>query len=159
MKIQDRIIGCTCAYFGKKPEDIMVRRRSVPIVYPRQVATYLLHERTFLSLNDITLKLGQRTTGTMYHGYMRIKNLMQCGDKVVLKDVKTINSMIDGCKPFPMYKTVEIRGEIVEIEYEQFGENITIRNIKCDNILALMNKLAGGNTKLTDKLVKKILKA
>ncbi len=70
----EHIQRCVCDYFGIKVSDLRAKRRSKSVVFPRQVAMYLVRELTVKSLPEIGDFFGGRGHATVIHAINKIKN-------------------------------------------------------------------------------------
>ncbi len=73
----DEIKEIVADYFGLKIADLESKRRSRPVVVPRQIAMYLIREMTESSLAQIGNEFGGRDHTTALHAYDKISNLLQ----------------------------------------------------------------------------------
>ena len=73
----DEIKEVVADYFGLKIDDLESKRRSRPVVVPRQIAMYLIREMTECSLAQIGNEFGGRDHTTALHAYDKISNLLQ----------------------------------------------------------------------------------
>jgi len=70
----EHIQRCVCDYFGIKVSDLRAKRRSKSVVFPRQIAMYLIRELTVKSLPEIGDFFGGRGHATVIHAINKIKN-------------------------------------------------------------------------------------
>ena len=75
------IVKTVCAYYTVKPNAIRGKGRAQKVVFPRQVAMYLLKKFTKLSLQEIGSALGGRDHSTVLHSLSKI-------ERMVLEDVR-----------------------------------------------------------------------
>ena len=150
--IADRPVQCICAYFGIPPERLLGRGRTRTIVFPRQIASYILHKHTSLRWCDIAIILGYGTHAGPYAAWRLIDGAESVGDPTVVQAIRAIGSMIESVSSVPQYKTVEVAGSFVEVKYEQDCDCITILDFKCDTIMSLLANVGEG--KIVDKLIK-----
>ncbi len=61
-----------CRYYNAKPELVRGKQRDRDIVWPRQVAMYLMREETTASLLQIGAALGGRDHTTIMHGWEKV---------------------------------------------------------------------------------------
>ena len=79
-KIKDREINAfnikksVAEFFGLKVSDLEGSKRTREIVYPRQVAIYLIRKHTNLSLPQIGKEFGDRDHTTIMHSCEKIEN-------------------------------------------------------------------------------------
>ena len=73
---EEGIIQTVCTYYRIKPQAIRGKGRAQNLVFPRQVAMYLLKKHTSLSLKDIGVAFGGRDHSTVLHGIAKIENLL-----------------------------------------------------------------------------------
>ena len=78
-----------CNYFNISTDEILSRRRTKNIAFPRQVSMYLSREMTDNSTPSIGDFFGGRDHSTVIHGYERIKELVE-SDMAVKEDVGNI---------------------------------------------------------------------
>lgn len=64
-----------CHYFNISQEDILSKKRTKTIVYPRQVTMYLSRELTGLSFQKIGKALGGKDHSTVMHAHEKIQKL------------------------------------------------------------------------------------
>lgn len=79
---RDFIMEIVSKYFGVSKEVIKSKSRKREIVYPRQVATYLIHVTTTLSWADISTFLGGKEHSNAIYSCEVIKNLMDTDEKI-----------------------------------------------------------------------------
>lgn len=77
-------------HFGLKVEDLIAKKRTKALAYPRQIAMYLSRELTDFSLPKIGQEFGGRDHTTVIHAYEKIKKEMEENPSVL----KTINQLI-----------------------------------------------------------------
>ena len=73
----DDVLNAVARYFEVKLGDLRGRSRSRDIVFPRQVAMFLMREQTEASLADIGESLGGRDHTTVMHGIQKIAGELQ----------------------------------------------------------------------------------
>ena len=71
------VLTAVARYFEVKLGDLRGRSRSRDIVFPRQVAMFLMREQTDASLSDIGESLGGRDHTTIMHGIQKITHELQ----------------------------------------------------------------------------------
>ncbi len=72
----DRILNVVCHHFDVKLTELTSARRPQALSFTRQVAMYLLRERTELSLSEIGELLGGRDHTTILHGIRKIEGAL-----------------------------------------------------------------------------------
>lgn len=90
----DRVIKLTCEHFEVSPSDLYSPRRPQALAFARQVAMFLLRERTELSLAEIGAALGGRDHTTVLHGIRRIEDASRT-DSRVLDRLSRIRHLLD----------------------------------------------------------------
>jgi len=73
----DDVLNAVARYFQVKLGDLRGRSRSRDIVFPRQIAMFLMREQTEASLADIGEALGGRDHTTVMHGIQKITQEVQ----------------------------------------------------------------------------------
>ncbi|HLB59913.1 MAG TPA: chromosomal replication initiator protein DnaA, partial [Bdellovibrionota bacterium] len=88
----EQIQKVVCDYFQIKISDLRAKKRSKSIVYPRQVAMYLVRSMTDYSLPEIGSYFGGRGHATVIHACNKIDKSLQLGGKIqqILEDVKML---------------------------------------------------------------------
>jgi chromosomal replication initiator protein len=76
------ILMGVCRYYNIKPELLRGKQRERDIVWPRQVAMYLMREETNVSLLQIGNELGGRDHTTILHGWEKVHAEMAHNDRV-----------------------------------------------------------------------------
>ncbi|MFY9484484.1 MAG: chromosomal replication initiator protein DnaA [Patescibacteria group bacterium] len=70
MKVEpERVVEAICRFFGVSREDLMGKKRSKELVYPRHIAMYLLRNEVNMSYPQIGNLLGDRDHTTIMHGF------------------------------------------------------------------------------------------
>jgi chromosomal replication initiation ATPase DnaA len=89
------LLAIVCNYFEIDVLDIKQKNRKRKIVYPRQIAIYLMREYTELSLNDIAIKFDRAVKDhtTVIHSHREIKNLYEVMPNVK-SDIRNIKNII-----------------------------------------------------------------
>ena len=82
-----------CRHYGIGKGDLIGKKRSHPIVYPRQMAMYLSRELTDLSLPRIGQEFGGRDHTTVMHATGKIQKLM-ASDRRVYNEVQDLTNRI-----------------------------------------------------------------
>lgn len=93
------IIQATCAYFSLTETELLSRQRRAPIVFARQVCTYVALQTTVLSTAEIARRLMRGDHSSALHSRDRIKSWLQDGRPNVVEAVKRI--MGDIRRAFP----------------------------------------------------------
>jgi chromosomal replication initiator protein len=70
----DQILDSVCRYYEISPETLRGKQRDRDIVWPRQVAMYLMREETSASLLQIGTALGGRDHTTIMHGWEKVSS-------------------------------------------------------------------------------------
>jgi chromosomal replication initiator protein len=70
----DQILESVCRYYEISPEMLRGKQRDRDIVWPRQVAMYLMREETSASLLQIGAALGGRDHTTIMHGWEKVSS-------------------------------------------------------------------------------------
>ncbi len=68
------ILDAVASHFGVRPAELVGRRRSRSVSYPRQLCVYLARQLTSMSLEDIGVHLGGRDHSTVLHAERTIKS-------------------------------------------------------------------------------------
>ncbi len=76
------VLEGVCRYYNVQAELIRGKQRDRDIVWPRQVAMYLMREETSASLLQIGTELGGRDHTTIMHGWEKIQAEMAHNDRV-----------------------------------------------------------------------------
>jgi chromosomal replication initiator protein len=77
------VLDAVCKHFQVQEKDLMGRKRTRDIVFPRQIAMYLMREETDISLEEIGRAIGGRDHTTVMHGIKKIE--AQLEDDVQLR--------------------------------------------------------------------------
>lgn len=99
LSVQRRLVGpsdvvdVVCRYYKVDPRVIRGKARDREIVLPRQVAMYLMRQKTQASLVDIGRELGGRDHSTVLHGCDRIQSEAQ-GDVQLRRDLDAIEELL-----------------------------------------------------------------
>lgn len=88
----DEIIDCTCKYYDVPKEEVVGRRKNKEVVFPRQVAMYLIIEFTNIPLSSIGSYFGGREHTTVMHAREKITSLVATDQKVktAIGDIKAM---------------------------------------------------------------------
>ena len=89
----DQIQKRVAEYFDVRIQDLMAKRRSKAIAYPRQVAMYLVRELTEHSLPEIGEFFGGKDHTTVLHAYQKIQNELKQNDRTRQVVQKLIHSI------------------------------------------------------------------
>jgi chromosomal replication initiator protein len=76
------VLEGVCRYYNVKPELVRGKQRDRDIVWPRQVAMYLMREETSASLLQIGAELGGRDHTTIMHGWEKVHAEIAHHDRV-----------------------------------------------------------------------------
>lgn len=87
------VVDAVCRYYRVEPRAIRGKARDKEVVLPRQVAMFLMRQRTQSSLVDIGRELGGRDHSTVLHGCDRIQSEAQ-GDVQLRRDLDSIDEML-----------------------------------------------------------------
>ena len=71
-----------CRYYNVDIERMRGKQREREIVWPRQVAMYLMRQETSASLLQIGMELGGRDHTTVMHGWEKIRGEISNNDRV-----------------------------------------------------------------------------
>lgn len=91
----EKIKKTVVKYFSLKDSDMVAKRRTKDITYPRQIAMYLCRELTDFSLPQIGKSFGGRDHTTVIHAYDTIKDKIDI-DKELEDHIKKITNIIKG---------------------------------------------------------------
>ena len=89
----DYIIKVVADHFGVTEKELISKKKSQDIVYPRQLAMYLCRTLTDVALSLIGKKLGGRDHTTVIHGYEKIQREVDNNEKV-RSDVEILKKKI-----------------------------------------------------------------
>jgi chromosomal replication initiator protein len=76
------ILEGVCHYYNVDPERLKGKERDRDIVWPRQVAMYLMREETNASLFQIGSALGGRDHTTIIHGCEKVHTEITNNDRI-----------------------------------------------------------------------------
>ncbi len=76
------VLQSVCAYYNIDIERIRGKQREREVVWPRQVAMYLMRQETSASLLQIGTELGGRDHTTIMHGWEKVQTEMTNNDRV-----------------------------------------------------------------------------
>jgi len=88
------IIMAAKMHFARDEAALFSHRRTVAIVRPRQIMMYLAREHTTLSLPQIGRKLGGFDHTTALHAVMKIKAMLDDGDRAVTHDLAHMENLL-----------------------------------------------------------------
>ncbi len=89
----DMIIKIVAEHFNVSVSDLVSKKKSQDIVYPRQLIMYLCRTLTDVALSLIGKKLGNRDHTTIIHGYEKIQRELEENDKIK-SDVEILKKKI-----------------------------------------------------------------
>ena len=69
----EAIKSCVADYFGVKVSDLEGSKHARSVAYPRQIAIYLIREKTNISLPKIGELFGGRDHSTILYSYTKVK--------------------------------------------------------------------------------------
>lgn len=92
-KLMDFILKVVQNYYDVNEDYYKRKTRKYEILFPRQVAMYLIRQNTKLSLNSIGEKFGNKNHATIINGVKRIKGYVDV-DKQIRMEVKDIQQTI-----------------------------------------------------------------
>lgn len=87
-------------YFGLSHNDLRGRKRTKAIVFPRQIAMYIVREMTEYSTTEVGLEFGGRDHTTVMHACQRVENRMRADTTIeptIQHLIKTVKEY--GTKP------------------------------------------------------------
>ncbi|HVB96839.1 MAG TPA: chromosomal replication initiator protein DnaA [Chloroflexota bacterium] len=87
------VVDAVCRYYRIEPRALKGKERVKEVVLPRQVAMFLMRQRTQSSLVDIGRELGGRDHSTVLHGCDRIQSEAQA-DVQLRRDLDSIDEML-----------------------------------------------------------------
>ena len=90
----EKILTTVCRHFDVQQADIISGRRPQALSFARQMAMYLLRERTELSLSEIGAQLGGRDHTTILHGIRKIERIVDT-DSRVRDHLTRLRSLLD----------------------------------------------------------------
>ena len=88
-----QIIKNVAEYFGVEPTDILGKKRTKELVYPRQIAMYLIHEKLAHSYPQIGEEVGGKDHTTVMHSVSKIEKELKTDDKLE-QDLKNISELL-----------------------------------------------------------------
>jgi chromosomal replication initiator protein len=78
----DTIISLIAEHFGMGVADLIGKKRTRELVYPRHITMYLLREELNLSFPEIGRELGGKDHTTVMHGYNKITREIESEPKI-----------------------------------------------------------------------------
>jgi chromosomal replication initiator protein len=99
LSVQRRLVGpsdvvdAVCRYYKVDPRALRGKARDREIVLPRQVAMYLMRQKTQASLVEIGRELGGKDHSTVLHGCDRIHSEAQA-DVQLRRDLDAIEDLL-----------------------------------------------------------------
>lgn len=119
MKIEPKkVLITTCNYYGVEPNFLFKNTRKTEVIRKRQVLSFMLKKHTSLTFNQISdiygdYNLRKPTHPTVLHNVKKIKQEYDLGYKDTVKDVDTINYMID--------EAVKLESNIIPVDVDLIG--------------------------------------
>lgn len=92
------IIDVTARHFGVSYADIISPRRTLAVILPRQIASYLAKMLTTRTLPQIGRRMGGRDHTTILHSVRKIQSMVDEGSPIVA-DIAAIRSMLATGEP------------------------------------------------------------
>ncbi|GCE19659.1 chromosomal replication initiator protein DnaA [Dictyobacter kobayashii] len=89
----NEVLDGICRYYNVNPELLRGKQRDRDIVWPRQVAMYLMREETTASLLQIGTALGGRDHTTIMHGWEKVHAEMGNNDLVKQEIASVLDSL------------------------------------------------------------------
>lgn len=93
MLTANAVLEGVCRYYHVEVERIRSKQRDREIVWPRQVAMYLMREETDASLLQIGSVLGGRDHTTIIHGYEKVRAEMARDERLRREVSEVLNSL------------------------------------------------------------------
>jgi chromosomal replication initiator protein len=87
------VLEGVCRYYNVDPELVRGKQRDREIVWPRQVAMYLMREETNASLLQIGSELGGRDHTTIMHGWEKVHTEVTNNDRIRREIAAVLESM------------------------------------------------------------------
>jgi chromosomal replication initiator protein len=87
------VLEGVCRYYNVEPELVRGKQRDREIVWPRQVAMYLMREETNASLLQIGSELGGRDHTTIMHGWEKVQTEVTNNDRIRREIAAVLESM------------------------------------------------------------------
>jgi chromosomal replication initiator protein len=91
------VLEGVCSYYHVEMERLRSKQRDREIVWPRQVAMYLMREETDASLLQIGAELGGRDHTTIIHGCEKVRSEMERDERVR----REISVLLNALRPAP----------------------------------------------------------
>ncbi|MBV9258588.1 MAG: chromosomal replication initiator protein DnaA [Ktedonobacteraceae bacterium] len=91
-----QVLEGICAYYHVDIELLRGKQRDRDIVWPRQVAMYLMREETSASLLQIGTALGGRDHTTIMHGWEKVNGEMAHNDRIRQEIATVLTSILGG---------------------------------------------------------------
>ena len=120
------VIYKVCYYFGISEDTLFKKTKKTEIVYPRQLATYLMCSYTNLSLKEIASVLGFSDHTVVIHNRDKIKDFLSLHHEERVK--KDINDIINICCTVGSMRT-SLVGKIIR----RSGRIIKVLSINANN--------------------------
>lgn len=96
MLTANRVLEAVCRYYHVEVERMQSKHRDREIVWPRQVAMYLMREETDASLLQIGMALGGRDHTTIIHGCEKVRAEMARDDRMRREVSEVLESLRQG---------------------------------------------------------------
>ncbi|HLI71447.1 MAG TPA: chromosomal replication initiator protein DnaA [Ktedonobacteraceae bacterium] len=93
MLTANAVLQGVCRYYNVGVERMLGKQRDREIVWPRQVAMYLMREETDASLLQIGMTLGGRDHTTIIYGYEKVRSEMKHNERVRQEIADVLNSL------------------------------------------------------------------
>lgn len=91
----DYILEIVADHFGITINDIISKKRSNNIAYPRHICMYLCRTMTGSSFSEIGNKIGARDHSTAMHGNEKIEDLLKENDTNTIQNIDILKKKID----------------------------------------------------------------
>ena len=88
-----QVFDGVCRYYNARPELVRGKQRDRDIVWPRQVAMYLMREETTASLLQIGAALGGRDHTTIMHGWEKVNAEIKNNEQVRQEITAVVESL------------------------------------------------------------------
>lgn len=83
VKSAEDLMGLVCEYYRVSKEDLLSVVRKKEILFPRQIAMYLIYEILGHSFDTIGDLFGGKNHTTVMHSYNKVKSMLNCDRKLV----------------------------------------------------------------------------
>lgn len=93
MSQSDAVKRAVCAYYGISKDDLVSRRRTSPLIRPRQMAQYILRITTTMSVPQIGRLVGNRDHTTVLYSIEKIQRLAET-DAAVAAEIADLKKML-----------------------------------------------------------------